>query len=324
MFLFSENGTQPDTVNARAAWKNDFDISPVIPQDRIEKLQVERQHKLSQHCRNCTDHDRKSLAPFCKEVLSAADLSWLMVDDVHKLIYCAIPKVAYTNWKFTLLRLLLNLTNETDPVDLRKAGLVHTERFTATVGLRRLSTYKVTERTYRLENYFKFMFTRDPLERLLSAYRSKFRGHSKSTAYFQRRYGRRIIQMYRHNASQTQPNDGRDVTFPEFLMYVSTRAMAGKRLDPHWTSYVDLCHPCTIHYDFLGRFETLETDANHILRNKIQRTGWVPSFPTRTSRSPSSKSVKEDFYQDVQKKSVHMIRSAFAQDFILFGYDVNL
>ena len=40
--------------------------------------------------------------------------------------------------------------------------------------LRRLSNYSKTEINRKLKTYFKFLVARHPLERLLSAYRSKF------------------------------------------------------------------------------------------------------------------------------------------------------
>ena len=51
-------------------------------------------------------------------------------------------------------------------------GTVHNSRLTDKV-LSRLNKYNAEERRYRLQNYFKFMFVREPLERLVSAYRDK-------------------------------------------------------------------------------------------------------------------------------------------------------
>ncbi|ETE57202.1 Carbohydrate sulfotransferase 14, partial [Ophiophagus hannah] len=56
------------------------------------------------------------------------------------------------------------------------------------------------------------------------------------------------------------------VTFQEFVNYVVTRS--NEHLDVHWKPMFQLCDPCNIHYDILGKYETLEEDANHTL-NRI-------------------------------------------------------
>uniref|UniRef100_A0A0E9VEE5 Carbohydrate sulfotransferase n=1 Tax=Anguilla anguilla TaxID=7936 RepID=A0A0E9VEE5_ANGAN len=36
-------------------------------------------------------------------------------------------------------------------------------------------------------------------------------------------------------------------------------------MDIHWETVNRLCFPCFITYDFIGKFETLEQDANYFL-----------------------------------------------------------
>uniref|UniRef100_A0A3Q3XC54 Carbohydrate sulfotransferase n=1 Tax=Mola mola TaxID=94237 RepID=A0A3Q3XC54_MOLML len=109
----------------------------------------------------CLSHTRK------RQVLSPEDLKHLIVDDKHNLIYCYVPKVACTNWK----RVLMVLTSDgrlTSPLDIpaneaHVAGNLHT-----------LSEFSVPEINHRLRSYLKFIFAREPFERLVSAYRNKF------------------------------------------------------------------------------------------------------------------------------------------------------
>ena len=95
-----------------------------------------------------------------------ADWDWLFISDQRKYIYCPIPKAACSSWKLTLLR----LTGK----DLSNVISIHTvfwqtnDRF-----LKRAVHYSATQRETRVKTYFKFMFVRDPLERLVSAYLDK-------------------------------------------------------------------------------------------------------------------------------------------------------
>ncbi len=94
------------------------------------------------------------------------------VDDKHKLLYCYIPKVGCTSWKVKLCLMghqakeapLLN--THPSPVDSRP-GL-------AQYGIKMLSSFSTNEIKRRIQNYYKFVFVRHPMERIVSSYRSKF------------------------------------------------------------------------------------------------------------------------------------------------------
>ena len=111
-----------------------------------------------------------------------------------------------------------------------------------------------------LKNYFTFLFVRDPMERVVSAYMSKF---VKNNKYFYRTYGRGIIKLYRPNAAKEAYKTGSGVTFPEFSRHVvETR----KLRDEHWQAFDKLCHPCAVKYDFIGRFENVYEDASYLIK----------------------------------------------------------
>jgi len=88
----------------------------------------------------------------------------VFISDQRKYIYCATPKVACSSWKLTLLR----LTGK----DVSHINDVYFGAITDRV-LKRGIHYNATERESLLKKYFKFMCVRDPLERLVSAYRDK-------------------------------------------------------------------------------------------------------------------------------------------------------
>ena len=66
---------------------------------------------------------------------------------------------------------------------------------------------------------------------------------------------------------------GEDVTFEEFVQYVLQQADVGQdRLDSHWRPQYNLCQPCHINYDFIGHYETLRQDAEHMFCDRYLAT----------------------------------------------------
>jgi len=60
---------------------------------------------------------------------------------------------------------------------------------------------------------------------------------------------------------------GSEVKFEEFVQHVLLESRLGKQyLDHHWRPQYNLCRPCHIKYDFIGHYETLHQDAEHVLR----------------------------------------------------------
>jgi len=87
------------------------------------------------------------------------------VSDERQYVYCATPKVACSSWKLALLR----LTGK----DISRVKNVHSPRETDKF-IKRAVLYKHSQRQALLKKYYKFMFVREPLERLVSAYRDKY------------------------------------------------------------------------------------------------------------------------------------------------------
>ena len=95
----------------------------------------------------------------------------LVVDEKHQILYCELPKVGCTNWKRTMLQLIHPDTYGKMKVEDIKSP--HGKK--GEDGYRYLSTYPKEQQIFMLQTFYKFMFVRHPLERLLSAYRDKVR-----------------------------------------------------------------------------------------------------------------------------------------------------
>ncbi|XP_066284370.1 carbohydrate sulfotransferase 11-like [Branchiostoma lanceolatum] len=243
--------------------------------------------------------------------LYARQLGHIIVDDKHKILYCFVPKVACTNWK----RIMIKLRHP----EIEKPQDISPQDAHVTYFLPSLKLYSQEEIQYRLDNYFKFMFVRDPLERLLSAYINKFT--MPYNLKFHRLYGTKIISRFRENPSKDSLQKGDDVTFTEFVQYLLDPMAHGPQLNEHWDHYANLCHPCRIHYDVIGKYETLDQDVDHVL----QRAGVanIVQFPPKPKKSQISTSQLLDEYLDeIGPKEVFRLHNMYILDYLMFNYSL--
>ncbi len=227
-------------------------------------------------------------------------LRHLIVDDKYRLLYCYIPKVGCANWKrvFSVL-----YGDASDPNTITNVN--HTS-------MKLLDSYSPHEIKYRLRTYFKFMFVRHPLDRLLSAYRNKFGEHFRD---FERKFGVYIVKHFRQNPPKNPTGD--DVTFTEFLDYVSQTDKV--QLNEHWSRYVDLCQPCHIDYDFIGYYEQFDEDI-HFLLNALLLNA-VVQFPAKQSYySTLTEEEKVRIIKKVPNSTLRKLEERFKKDYRFFGY----
>ena len=258
----------------------------------LRQAQVRRQMQ-----KNCMEKKPfGSLSKWQREYL----LRHLIVDDKYQLLYCYVPKVGCANWKRVFNTLYGDVSNSDD---VKKVN--HTS-------MHFLSTYTEQEVEYRLQNYFKFMFVRHPLDRLLSAYRNKFGEHF---AVFEKRYGVYIVKNFRPNPPRAPKGD--DVTFAEFLDYVASTA--SEKLNEHWSPYMDLCQPCHVSYDFVGYYEDFDGDVNFLL--EALKLDDIVHYPKKQTYYKSlSKEQKLQYVHQVPNRTINKLTKRLATDYKLFAY----
>lgn len=174
------------------------------------------------------------------------------------------------------------------------------------------NTQQKKEIILRLKTYQKFLVVRHPVERLLSAYKNKFVSATPDGYAFQRAYAYHMMTFAR-NTSLVPPS-GAGMTFKEFLSFLVSHNPA--YFQEHWAPYFHLCHPCTISYDFIGVYETLEDDSNQILR-KINAPIEL-KFPTFIP-SNTSKDLKQ-VWKAIPLRLQEAIFHTYFPDYTLFGY----
>lgn len=208
-------------------------------------------------------------------------------------------------------------TNQTDPLKIN-ANMVHRPETFKT-----LNNFTEAEREERLKSYKKFVFVRNPLDRLISAYKNKLSKKFSYSPYFQKRFGRFIAQKYRKNPSKNATKLGNDVTITEFFRYLADPNNYDK-FNEHWTPQVDLCQPCSIHYDFIGHYEDIDREANYVIENfagdsKLK----FPSGHEMPCEGCSRKRMKE-YLTKVPKDNIKSVIKVFKRDFNIFGYSMAM
>jgi Sulfotransferase family len=134
------------------------------------------------------------------------DKDRIFVDDARRYIYCLVSKASCTSW----MRALIGISdNEALKKELN--GSKELERHFVHVlsgkVFKRLSTFSPSKIRFRWKNFYKFMFVREPLERLVSAYRDKmFRD-----PHYRKEVIPSILAKYR-NTEQTAASEYRVVS----------------------------------------------------------------------------------------------------------------
>ncbi|XP_011612695.1 carbohydrate sulfotransferase 11 isoform X1 [Takifugu rubripes] len=255
----------------------------------------------------CRSYSRK------RRVLIPDDLKHIIVDDQHSLLYCYVPKVACTNWKRVLMVLTGAAGSQRDPLAI-PANEAHVPK-----NLRTLSEYSTAQINQRLRSYLKFVFVREPFERLVSAYRNKFT-RSYNTA-FHKRYGRKIVKRHRMDPQPEALERGNDVSFEEFVYYlVDPATQREEPFNEHWERVHSLCHPCLIHYDVVGKYETLEQDSRYVLQ--LAGVEDQVSFPTSSKSTRTTGDMAAQFFHNISPFYQKRLYNLYRMDFLLFNYSV--
>ncbi|XP_020495375.1 carbohydrate sulfotransferase 12 isoform X1 [Labrus bergylta] len=262
------------------------------------------------------------------EQIPNRELDHLIVDDTHQIIYCYVPKVACTNWKRVMVVLSQSVISPssgkpyTDP-EAVPPDLVHNSSLHLTFAKfwRHYGSLSRHLMALKLQHYTKFLFVRDPFVRLISAFRNKF---GRPNEDFYRQFGSVMLRRY-GNLSGSLPETAAEAfaagikpTFQQFITYLLDPETEKEGIfNEHWRQVYRLCHPCQVKYDFIGRLETLEPDAEHLL--KLLEVDHLLHFPSG-ARNRTATSWERDWFKQIPTLVKRELYKLYEPDFELFGY----
>lgn len=151
------------------------------------------------------------------------------------------------------------------------------------------------EQTEQLNQAFRFTFCRNPYTRVLSAYLDKVVNGPR---------GRR------------RKGQGAPPSFPEFCEYLQAGALYR---DPHWIPQCELLLLPPESLDFIGRFEQLDADLEHVCR-AIAPDYREPPTICAPHRTGAAEKIEAHF----DERSRAIIESLYAMDFDRLGYSRDL
>lgn len=234
-------------------------------------------------------------------------LSHVLIDRKNKFLYCYVPKAGTTHWK-RIMYLLAGKTNQTDLWQI-PGDEVHNPNAFET-----LSNLPTEDKEVILKTYTKFLIARHPFERILSAYKNKF--ENLDDAFFRQNFDSVIIQNSRRHLPVEDVKKLHDVKFEELIEFILHPELTKMVYNDFWDSINNLCHPCTIKYDIIGKFGTIEADSNHILKmigiNHIK-------FPEETNLGHTRKFLKS-YYRKLSSAVMEKLYKLFEIDLKLFGF----
>ena len=237
-------------------------------------------------------------------------LYWrLLTDDKHRVIYCVIPKAGCTSFKTMMANQTQRLRPETR---LR----VHSAKMLHSVGLHYLSVYPPEMIKHRLQTYTKVILVRHPFDRLMSAYKDKF----VYKRFFSKMYQRFIIETLGQDA--VMQNGRVRISFKQFLELVSHGYDEGFR-NRHWQSYMDLCLPCHVHYDYILKMETLKSDSQEALSLFLNEGQTSVTLPHLNDKRPFVEKLDSasKAFGELDPDMIQDLMRIYKADFDLFGYE---
>ena len=236
----------------------------------------------------------------------------IRVNERHKVVYCAIPKVACTTWKGIFLALHRNKTMP----EISKLN-VHNRTILDMHDLKSIKTYSPEAITRIFSTYTKMIVVRHPVDRLVSAYKDKILrvNEERNFRYF-RPFASRMLRRYREGSHLTEEQlaSGVNVTIEEFLRYIAdTSIPQNKRMEDHWTPYEDLCLPCRVRYDYIIKLETLQEDTDEILRRVFHSPLQLRNL------NPGKKTDHK--LENIDVNVLKTVHRQYNMDLDMFGYD---
>lgn len=185
-------------------------------------------------------------------------------------------------------------------------------------------TLTMSEKIQRLRTYYKFMIVRNPLERLVSAYRNKLEApvsHDNQDK-FPHSIKVNILEKYRSAELHFWQKIGNkihlniSVTFSEYVQhFVETEVM---KLNDHIRPSFDLCHPCLTKFSFYGNFRNYSSDVAQLIKKFQTETQFYRDKSLHSSVEQTSKKLADYYGKLNHRDKVRLLGKLY--DDLLFYY----
>jgi hypothetical protein len=238
----------------------------------------------------------------------------IFIDDKNKFLFCSVPANGAMSWRRVIIK-MTGKTNKTNLMDIPGDKLFETGMFKQLNQLSRPEIQKV------INEYTKVMVIREPMERLLFLYLSKFK-QKLFNEFYRNTYDKPIIQHTRKDVPADQLDKLHDVTFEELLKFIllvhspyAEEELLDFRYHDLLKSMIDFCHPCVIKYNKIIEFDHLTAESNFVLSSIGSRI----RFPIKTATAKTREQLQK-YYDSLPEELVEKIFKHYENDLKLFEY----
>lgn len=253
-------------------------------------------------------------------------LKWLLFKGKTGQMFCFLPKSASMSFQSAAMR-SNNQTGGIFTVPHDTQPLLNGHFYSAQV-----FPHNYMAQSLRQHAFYSFAVVRYPFTRLLSAYKFKFIPFNEYIRNNKTLIPDEVDDPLTHKVAQFAVQVDPEfwthgVSFETFLRFIVSEWKAGKLLDLLWMPFEQFCAPCSIPYDYVGRFEDLNATSTQFLR--LIHGDQVPveaasHFPHYHQTPQDTNTVLGKYYSSVNTFVIQDILEIYKYDFELFGYEKKL
>ena len=272
----------------------------------------------------CSEHRLDQVKSGCKILnktqmsLSEMDLTYLYVDEMHKVVACLPPKTGCTTWKM----IIANNSGE-EPLDANLDGKSLHYDGMKPYNVERLKAYPKHDIDRILKDYYKMMVIRHPVERIVSTYLDKL--VSNKSLSWRQYLGEKVLKRLHPDLSEAVKEKGEGVTFNDFVQYI---IQTSSEMNPHWRPVSRMCHPCIIQYDYIVKLETQRVDASRIIHwyfgPYFRGVETISKKKGQGAGSGQKGGRLLQQYANITKYALdELLKLGYEEDLMLFGYGIT-
>ncbi|ROT69630.1 putative carbohydrate sulfotransferase 14-like isoform X3 [Penaeus vannamei] len=290
----------PASVVEEALPPNPF----ILSEDQVDRVRRVQAERLALLASECSKEPKPNRAVYERSFAILARRFEIV--DKYRVSNCMVLKAGFTAWN----ALLAYVLGRQDLIDGHQTYMMSR--------ILKGSAAKFAS-VNSSPDYMKFVVAREPLARLLSAYRDRIDAAHETGA------ANRFSPLTRAPPSRYKPTHANGTrimpSFEEFLRYIVS--VAPEAHDPHWRPIALQCGACFVNYTLIAHAETLNEDLGYILRETgIEKDAdyTILLYNSHKGRGNTS-DLLENYYSAVSPKLMQNILAVYRKDFTMFGYD---
>ena len=219
----------------------------------------------------------------------------------QKYVFCPVSKVANSSIKTFLSECELRTAGFPKNAFNFNDGKIHNMLYSPLV-----LPYQLPAKLFRDaifgDNHFRFLFVRNPVDRVLSCFLDRVQKKSS-------RPHRAVVERLKVNSIE-------DVSFGQFVDFIATQKVT--EMDPHWRPVYFESIFDKIEYHEVLRFEDMATGLPRILKQLYPR--YADTLDLERNLSPSKTDAAARVSEFVTPEIRKTIETIYAKDFETFGY----